>query len=99
MATKVVLNPAAFTALRHHPGVVAEMQRRGEVVLNAAKSKAPVRSGKYVNGLYVTTDRHPTRTVAHVVASAKHSMAVEARHGVLTRAIDAAQGKKARRAR
>lgn len=63
---------------------------RAERVLEAARSKAPVVTGEYRDGLtleQVTTDR----AVSRVVGTAAHSLAVEANTGNLARALDAAR--------
>ncbi|WP_345454855.1 hypothetical protein [Nocardioides marinquilinus] len=87
------MNTAGARAILRDPGVVAELEARARRSLAAARAAAEQfkQTGNYLNGLdveVITTDR----VVARVVARAPHSHLVEARHGTLARAIDAAGG-------
>ena len=88
--TRVVLNPAGVRALLHDPGVRADLTKRGERVLAAAQSSAPVESGDYRASLHLEVDDHPSRVAVHVGVSVPYGMEVEADHGTLSRALDAA---------
>lgn len=87
---KVRLNSAAMRALLSDPGVVADLKSRAERVLSSAESSAPVESGDYKASLHMEVVEHPTRTVVRVVADVPYAMNVEADHGTLSRALDAA---------
>jgi hypothetical protein len=71
-------------------GAVRDMlTAKAEPVLAAAQSSAPVASGAYLESLHIeqaTTDR----AVVRVVADVPYATAVEADHGTLARALDAA---------
>lgn len=91
MAVKVRLNSAGMRALLRDPGVRAELTRRAERVLTAAKSGAAVETGAHRDSMHIeqaTTDR----AVVRVVADTDHSLVVEARTGNMARALDAAGG-------
>lgn len=70
-------------------GVDSMLQAAASRVLSAAQSAAPVESGEYQASLHLETD-HTDRMVVRVIADAPHALVVEARDGVLARAIDAA---------
>jgi hypothetical protein len=92
---RVRLNGSGVQDLLHDPGVVAELASRMEDVLHEATVTAPVDSGAYVGSLRVEEHDHGDRTVVQVVADVDHALAVEARLGVLSRALDAAGGRPA----
>lgn len=88
---RVVLNPPGVVALLNDPGVRAELTRRAERVLAAAKADPHDDTGAYERGLHIeqaTTDRAVTR----VVSGDWKGHILEARYGILTRALDAAGG-------
>lgn len=70
-------------------GVDSMLRATAARVLSAAEVNAPVESGEYVSSLHMEED-HTDRMVVRVVAGAAHALVVEARDGVLARAIDAA---------
>jgi hypothetical protein len=83
------LNSASMAALLKSDEVRAMLTEKAQPVLAAAQSTAPVRSGEYRGGLEIqqaTTDR----AVVRVTATAPYSLAVEAKTGILSRALDAA---------
>lgn len=92
MATKVKWNDRAVQEyLDGEHGVEDSLERRASRVEQAAKSSAPVASGAYRDSLHVET-AHTDRMVKRVVSDVPHAFAVEARHGVLAKALDAAGG-------
>lgn len=91
MAGVTKLNHAGMAALLKSGEVRAFVTTRAERVLAAAKASAPVDTGAYRDGLHLeeaTTDR----AVARVVGGSDHDLIVEADHGTLARALDAAGG-------
>lgn len=93
MATvKFVPNPAGFRELLTSPGVSGDLKSRADRVAAQATSTAPRDSGEYAAGIEVVMENHRDRVVAHVVATAPHSMRVEANTGNLARSLDAAGG-------
>lgn len=89
---RVVLNHRGLRSLLSHPGVVADLQRRGEAVAARARSTAPVQTGAYRDGITVWVEEHPSRTVVKIGSSAPHAAVVEADAGSLSAALDAAGG-------
>lgn len=83
---------AGFRAILKSPEVAADMAARADRVAAAARSGGPVDEGEYVDGIESFVEQHPTRVVGHVVATAPHSLRVEANTGNLARALDAAGG-------
>lgn len=86
---KVQLNHRTIAELLGSEEVRAELTKRAERVLAAAKASAPVATGAYRDGLHIeqaTTDR----AVVRVRGNTDHDWIVEARTGNLARAIDAA---------
>lgn len=89
--TRVRLNSGEIQSyLDGGHGVDALLHQAASQVLSAAQSAAPVESGEYQASLHVEEDR-TDRLVVRVVADAPHALVVEARDGVLARAIDAAR--------
>lgn len=89
MAVRVKLNSKGVVALLKSDEVRDMLTKRAERVLAAAQASAPVVSGNYRSGLKIiqdTTDRAAVR----VAGTAPHSHLVEANHGTLARALDAA---------
>ena len=88
--SRVVLNHAGMAAMLRSRSVQDEMVRRAELVAAAARASAPVRTGAYKASIHVeraTTDR----SVARVVSSDRKAPIIEARLGILARALDAAR--------
>lgn len=79
-------------------GVKADLERRGQAVKQAAESDASW--DQQVSGVpgdesipyVVRTERHGDRNVVQVAGTHPAALAVEAKHRVLGRAIDAARG-------
>lgn len=59
-------------------------------VLHAAYSGAPEVTGEYKDNLHIETV-HTDRMVKRVVADVEYALVVEANHGTLSRALDAAK--------
>lgn len=71
--------------LRSAP-VQAKVLDRASRIAAKAKATAPRDSGQYADSIHLETKNADKREVVQVVASARHSMAVEAKHGTLARA-------------
>jgi hypothetical protein len=87
---RFVPQASGFRELLHSAELSAFLEGKAQAVASAARSGAPVDSGEYAESIDVVMDDHPTRVVAHVVATAEHAMVVEANTGNLARALDAA---------
>lgn len=88
---RVVLNHGGMADLLKDEGVRAELTRRAERVLEAAKADPHDDTGAYEAGLHIeqaTTDRAAVR----VVSGDRKGHILEAEFGILTRALDAAGG-------
>jgi len=86
-STKIKIHSAGIRELLNSSEVRSDLTDRGERVLSAAESNAPVASGEYRDGLEIQQDT-TDRAVVRVVGTAPHSLIVEANHGVLARALD-----------
>lgn len=86
---RVKLNSAGMAALLSDPGVGRDLQARAEAVAEAARASAPVETGGYRDSIHVEA-AHTDRVVARVVADVPYATQVEASHGTLTAALDAA---------
>lgn len=92
MAGRVRLNSGAVQALLDgDQGVRDLLVARAEQVLSSAEANAPVRTGDYKSRLAITED-HTDRLALRVGSSSPHAHLVEAKHGTLARALDAAGG-------
>ena len=89
--TDVKINPAGLRELYKSGGVRGELERRGGRVLAQAVATAPVDSGNYRASLRMVSEDHPSRAAVHVGASVDYAWVVEADHGTLARALDAAR--------
>lgn len=86
---KVELHHSAIGDMLQGAGVRADMLARAERAAEAARAAAPVVSGTYrdsIEAYTVTTDR----AVGRVGSSVPYAGTVEANHGTLSRALDAA---------
>lgn len=90
---RVRLNGRGVKDLLRDPGVVAHMEERMGRALSTAQADAPVDTGAYRDSLHLETVANPTRTVVRLVADVDYSLAVEAKTGTLTRALDSAGGR------
>jgi hypothetical protein len=89
--TKVKLNHAGMAELLKSAGVRAELTRRADRVLSAAQADPHDETGAYEAGLHIeqeTTDR----AVVRVISGDWKGHILEARYGILSRALDAAGG-------
>lgn len=92
MAARVKLNSKAVQALLDgEQGVRELLMARAERVLASAEANAPVKTGDYKSRLAISED-HTDRLVLRVGSSAPHAHLVEAEHGTMARALDAAGG-------
>lgn len=85
----IVLNNNGIRELLSSKDVRAYLTTLAEEVLAKAEADAPVHLGDYVAGLHIeqsTTDR----AVVRVRGNTDHDWFVEAEHGTLARAMDAA---------
>ena len=93
MTTKVKIhygNP--FVQILKNGAVAGILEQAASQVQSAAVALAPIEFGDYVGSIHVEVEEHDSRVVAHVVASDPKSHILEAKYGVLARAIDAAGG-------
>lgn len=92
MVAKVNINYGRpFSEILNSDGVRDFCTSRAQRTLDAARADAPVASGAYKASLQLeqaTTDRAVTRVVADV----DYAVFVEAKYGILARALDAAGG-------
>lgn len=91
-ATRVVLNHVGMGQMLKSSGVAAEMHRRAENVAAAARGDSHDDTGAYQNSITVIDEIHPTRAVSHVSADVEYAPILEAKYGILGRALDAAAG-------
>jgi hypothetical protein len=94
---RFVRSPAGMVELLLSPGVKADLERRANAVRDAAEADGSW--DRQVSGVpgdesipyRVRVERHGDRNVAQVSGEHPASLAVEAKHRVLGRAIDAAR--------
>lgn len=92
MADRLKLNSRAIQALLDGGSGMREiLMERAQRVLAKAEADAPVRTGTYKSRLAITED-HTDRLALRVGSSAPHAHLVEATHGTMARALDAAGG-------
>jgi hypothetical protein len=89
--SRIVENHQGIGELLKSAEVRAALTARAERSLAKAKADAPVKSGEYRDGLHLVQDT-TDRAVVRVAGSTQHDWYVEATHGVLARALDAAGG-------
>lgn len=90
MRARLKLNRKGVHQVLTSKGVRKDLAERAGRVRVSAWGHAPRVTGAYAEGLHVeqtTTDR----AVARVVSDVSYAWAVEADHGTLTRALDAAR--------
>jgi hypothetical protein len=89
--TKVKLDHSGMASLLKDSGVRAELRRRAEPVLSAAQADPHDDTGAYESGLRIE-DATTDRAVVRVVAGDAKGHILEAKYGILARALDAAGG-------
>lgn len=97
MSVKFVRNSAGFVEILLSPEVAADLERRANAVAQAAESDATW--DQHVSGVpgdetipyRVRVERHGDRNVAQVTGTHPAAAAVEAKHRILGRNIDAAR--------
>ena len=93
---KVEINGRGAAALLHDDGVRRELERRMRRVYEAALSSAPVDQKPdgihYRDSITLETGGGRSRVRAQVKAYSPYARKVEANHGTLARAFDAAGG-------
>lgn len=87
---QVRLSPTGISQLLRSGGVRAELNRRGQAVLDAAITSAPVDTGAHQASLHLQQDT-TDRAVVHVVADTDHSLLAEVATGHMARSLDAAR--------
>lgn len=96
-SVRFVRNSAGFREILLSPGVRADLERRANAVAQAAESDGTW--DQHVSGVpgdetipyRVTVEQHNDRNVAQVTGAHPAAAAVEAKHRVLGRNIDAAR--------
>lgn len=92
MAAKITLNHKSVQDLLDGDGGVREiLMERAQRVLAKAQVDAPVQTGNYKSGLGISED-HTDRLAIRVGSNSPHAHLVEAKHGTMARALDAAGG-------
>ena len=88
--TKVKINHAGMAELLKSPEVRADLTRRASRVLAAAKADPHDDTGAYEAGLHIEQDT-TDRAVVRVVSGDWKGHILEAKYGVLSRALDEAR--------
>lgn len=71
--------------------VGADLERRGERVLAAARAAAPVASGAFRDSLRLQVDRTGDRVAARISTNDPGGLVIDIEHRVLARALEAAR--------
>ena len=90
-AMKVRFVPAGRRTLLNGTEVTDFVGRLGSRVRDRARATAPVMSGTYRDSVQLVVE-HTDRARARVLSTVPYAMKVEATHGTLLRALDAASG-------
>lgn len=91
MATRVKLNSAGIKELLHSPEIVSMLEAKAAPVLAAAKADPHDDTGAYEAGLHIETTTGGTRARVKVVSGDYKGHILEARYGILSRALDQAR--------
>lgn len=83
-------NNAFFDELSRSPKVAALVSEITEEIADDLRASAPEVSGKYKNGIS-TAMKHQRRVVGLVLATDKKSLLVEAKLGLMVRALNRAK--------
>lgn len=89
-AIEIKLDHSGMGALLKSAEVRAALHDHAEPVLSAAQDSAPVDTGDYKASLHIE-DATTDRAVVRVVASDWKAGILEAKYGILARALDAAR--------
>lgn len=88
---KIVLNHRGVRELLDSPGIRRDLEERGRRVLAQAEATAPEVTGEYRRLLgMVSTNARDGRAAVRIGSASDHTAAVEAAHGTLAKALDAA---------
>lgn len=88
--SSVKLNKAGVRELLTSPEVVAMLEARSQPVLTAAQADPHDLSGDYERGLEIQTTTGGTRARVKVVSTDYKGHILEAKYGILSRALDEA---------
>lgn len=89
---RIALNHKAMQAMLDGGNGVRELLRgKAEAVANAGRSNAPVLTGNYRDRIEVR-EEHTDRIAFRIGSTSPHAHLVEAKHGTMARALDAAGG-------
>lgn len=88
--TKVTINHRGMAELLKSPGVRARLTQAAQPVLAAAKADPHDDTGAYEAGLHIEQDT-TDRAVVRVVSGDWKGHILEARYGILSRALDKAR--------
>lgn len=91
MATRVKINHRGMEELLKSPGVRARLTKAAEPVLAAAKADPHDDTGDYEAGLHIEQHTSPSRATVRVVSGDWKGHILEARYGILKRALDSAR--------
>ena len=87
---RVRINTSGVSQLLRSAGVRADLDARGQAVLDAAVASAPVDTGEHQASLHLEHDT-TDRAVVRIVAGTDHSLVAETATGHMTRSLDAAR--------
>lgn len=84
---EVVFNNDEIQRILNSPEMAAEIRRVCLVIEARARTLAPVESGEYINSFRILlVRRKQLRIVGYVINDAPHSMLIEMKYGVMTKA-------------
>lgn len=93
MSTRVRLKSAGMADLLNSASIRADLTARMERALSAAQADPHDLTGAYEAGLHLEQDT-TDRAVVRLVSGDKKGHILEARYGILARALDAAGGER-----
>lgn len=88
--SRVTLNGAGIRELLRSPAVAAVLRSHAEPVLAAAKADPHDDTGAYESGLHIEERTSKSRVVVRVVSGDFKGHILEAKYGILARALDSA---------
>jgi hypothetical protein len=89
--TKVTINHAGMKELLHEAGVLARLTEAARPVLAAAQADPHDDTGDYERGLHIEPHVEAGRVTVRVVSGDWKGHILEARYGILKRALDSAR--------